>query len=562
MPQAIHIFRKDLHRLRWAVVGWCAIVASRTVLATAGPDISLRTAEMELAVDHLNDMLALVYVLLHFVLVSRLVHDEPLVGRNAFWITRPIAPGALMAAKLGFVGLFFLSVPLAGSIIIAGWFGTDARGIAHTIPVFLLNHLVLTTIMLVFAVLTPSLMAYIMAVIGVIAAFVLLMFVLVFAALFLPHGGEGATTSNVPEHTMDLVRGMSIVLMGLAVIVFQYRRPRLWRALVIAGIGLLVVLIVPHYWPWSLTSHGVVQTASAAADSADVAVSINPTRVSVTDGSNFSRRTAPRKEISAPVVVSGVPPALHVRGVAARGRLELSSGTVLETARRDSDAALLSYSSGAPPLRAATIQTALGGARLLTQRESKDETSISASPTLLSVADEEFVRYRAEPGRLTADVDVLLERPLVRATMPLGAGQSIKLDNLTFRIERIIPRRSGRTIVFRRSTVESLFMLPVYRDFIFVLVNRSRREAVEGDSHRGSHISLNTADLYMSSPSVGGRGFVFEQYEMGFPARATNVAWIDLSEDWFGGAELEVLEFVGAGSVTRTVTVDHFKMTP
>jgi hypothetical protein len=60
MPQAIHIFRKDLHRLRWAVVGWCAIVASRTVLATAGPDISLRTAEMELAVDHLNDMLGLV----------------------------------------------------------------------------------------------------------------------------------------------------------------------------------------------------------------------------------------------------------------------------------------------------------------------------------------------------------------------------------------------------------------------------------------------------------------------------------------------------------------------
>jgi hypothetical protein len=151
MPQAIHIFRKDLHRLRWAVIGWCAIVASRTVLATAGPDISLRTAEMELAVDHLSDMLGLVYVLLHFVLVSRLVHDEPLVGRNAFWITRPIAPGALMAAKLGFVGLFFLSVPLAGSIIIAGWFGTDARGIAHTIPVFLLNHLVLTTIMLVFA---------------------------------------------------------------------------------------------------------------------------------------------------------------------------------------------------------------------------------------------------------------------------------------------------------------------------------------------------------------------------------------------------------------------------
>jgi len=27
MTHAIHIFRKDLHRLRWAVVGWCAIVA-------------------------------------------------------------------------------------------------------------------------------------------------------------------------------------------------------------------------------------------------------------------------------------------------------------------------------------------------------------------------------------------------------------------------------------------------------------------------------------------------------------------------------------------------------
>ncbi len=181
---------------------------------------------------------------------------------------------------------------------------------------------------------------------------------------------------------------------------------------------------------------------------------------------------------------------------------------------------------------------------------------------LLSVNDEQFRRHRSEPGRLTAEVDVLFETPVVRATLPLAERASVGIDDVRLTIQRIAARPNGRAIVFRRSSVESLLMMPRYRQFTVVLVNRERGEGLEGDRQPGSSYALTTAELYMSSPWVGGRGFAFDQYEMTFPARSRNAVWIDLDQAWFDGATVAVLEFVNAGHVTRTVTVDKFRMTP
>src|SRR5439155_24848480 len=100
MNQVAHIFSKDLRRLRWSVVGWSALVGTRMLINTAGADIALGGFGPQLGIGELSALLSLMYVLLLALLISRLVHDEPLVGRDAFWITRPIAPAALMAAKL------------------------------------------------------------------------------------------------------------------------------------------------------------------------------------------------------------------------------------------------------------------------------------------------------------------------------------------------------------------------------------------------------------------------------------------------------------------------------
>src|SRR5207247_1607478 len=174
----------DLRRLRWSILGWCALVMARMLISTAGADIALGGFGPQIGIGELSALLPLTDVLFLALLISRLVHDEPLVWRDAFWMTRPIAPDALMAAKLWFALCFFLVVPLAGDAVVAAAFGTGAADIARTIPVFLVNQGIRVMLLMALAAVTPSLVRYVLAVVGVAAAFVMLMASMVLVALW------------------------------------------------------------------------------------------------------------------------------------------------------------------------------------------------------------------------------------------------------------------------------------------------------------------------------------------------------------------------------------------
>lgn len=61
----------------------------------------------------------------------------------------------------------------------------------------------------------------------------------------------------------------------------------------------------------------------------------------------------------------------------------------------------------------------------------------------------------------------------------------------------------------------------------------------------------------------GGRGFVLEQYDLEFPrGYGFDHPAIELDDSWLKGAELVAVEMVDAGSVTRRVILDGFRMTP
>src|SRR5262249_54855519 len=143
-----------------------------TLVATVGADIALESFGRQMGIAEISGLLSLINVVFLALLVSRLVHEEPLVGRNAFWITRPIAPGALMTAKLVFAALFFVIVPVAGDLVVAAAFGTRVSGLAGVIPPVTLNHLLVVILLMALAALTPSLTRLVLAILGVLATFV------------------------------------------------------------------------------------------------------------------------------------------------------------------------------------------------------------------------------------------------------------------------------------------------------------------------------------------------------------------------------------------------------
>lgn len=97
MSQAIHIFKKDVERLRYhvsltllAAVVFCCI----TTVNVSGPGPTV-----------------LVLAVSWWFLIAAVIHLEPLPGTGHFWLTRPYRRSSLFAAKALFI-ITFVNVPL------------------------------------------------------------------------------------------------------------------------------------------------------------------------------------------------------------------------------------------------------------------------------------------------------------------------------------------------------------------------------------------------------------------------------------------------------------------
>ena len=89
MTQLLHLVRKDVRRLRWPIATWMGILAVRVFLATVGPTLAIEGLGAQIAFREMEGAVAALEKLMLALLVARLVHEEPLVGLHAFWLTRP-----------------------------------------------------------------------------------------------------------------------------------------------------------------------------------------------------------------------------------------------------------------------------------------------------------------------------------------------------------------------------------------------------------------------------------------------------------------------------------------
>jgi hypothetical protein len=559
MNQTRHIFVKDLWRLRWMLAAWLAIRAVRVIVDTAGADVSLEGFGPQIAVGELSVLLSLISFLFLTLFVSRLVHEEPLVGRDAFWITRPIVPNALMAAKLAFALLFFIVVPIAGDVIVAAYFSTPAREIVRVVPVYTLNDLLIVAPLVALTALTPSLMRFVLAIVGVIATLFAAMASVILTALFFASEAAEGGEVRPPDPTAGVIAASMIILTALAVVIYQYRRRRLAYALAIAGAGVALTFIVPALWPWSFAVRPAFETAAPPRDDPSIAASLDTANPRV-GAYRMRRKGVSRKQVAAHAVITGVPPEYTLRTVAARSRFELPGGTVLQSPARLG--ASYAYIAGSSSGGRSAVEAALGGARLLATMDPPAFVS-EQWPTLLDMTEDEFVRYRHDDGRLSVQLNLIFGRGIVRAALPLADGARRDVGKAHVSIVSVLRRATGCTVLFRSTHVEPLFSpADATHDLVFALRNNARREAVIGDSQDLSHGSFAAGQFVFMTPQIGGRGFVLDQYDQEFPARRPDTSSITIDDQWMRDAELVMIEMIPAGAITRSLVVDGFRMTP
>ena len=250
MSLILHLVRKDFRRARVLLGIWCPILVLSVVLDTKielfldgrGPAQEVGTpssAELDFAVVVLAGLMVIFLdLLIRAAIVSKLVHDDATVGSTAFWLSRPITGGTLLASKAILLALTMIPADIAVQLIAS----SHLAGSPSTSPEVFLMPVISTAVFMMLAVLTRSLAG--MALLGGIMSGVTWGAFLALSWLATPlMGGEdiadvamGAVTRNAPW----------LLLLGVcvAVICHQYVTRRTKRSLVIAFSGIPIFLLV------------------------------------------------------------------------------------------------------------------------------------------------------------------------------------------------------------------------------------------------------------------------------------------------------------------------------
>lgn len=559
MTETLHILRKDLGRMRWWLVAWVMLVGTRAVLTAATAPTAIESLAGQILLDQSMRLLGLLNLVMLALLVARLVHDEPLVGLDWWWLTRPYDRRALATEKLLVAAVFFVALPIAADLLVMRAFGAETGDMARAASVSLAREAQLTLGLMAIAVLTPSLVVYAISLVGVVAALVLLMMMAVTVALLTFDEHAPQVAPDAPDPTTALVAVVVFVAAALMVILYQYQQRRLARAIALAMAGLAAVAIVPAVWPWSFVRTPATTLEAPSGDLEQVVATIDPGAApEVFDAPDLLRRRGGRRRVGVPVSLTGLPPAYRVRDLTTRATLEFPDGQALQSAQ---GGAMVSAFGGSSHDDTGPLQAALGDVRLA----NIEDASTSGLATLLTISADELDRYGSLAGRLVATLDYALLRSRALGALPLADGAELDGSAMRIQILRVQRRQDGCTLVIRQWRATSMLSAPEYVHHDFVLRNAGRGEAFTGARTEPMlHGAQGLSSLFPFGFLVGQSqmagfavSYIVLDYPMRLPGQMTRQT---MDPEWLAEADVAIIETAYASRLTRNVTVEDFRM--
>jgi hypothetical protein len=254
MKQILHIFKKDLLRYAWAWITLACCAAIEIYLR--GTTTGLLDSDLNQGLEMLSSMIS---GILFFTVIVMVVQEETLADPDAYWLSRPINRGKLLASKLCFLLLLIGIHQVADVIILC------LNGGASRIPYALLGTLSALAIwqsQVFLAAQTRSLPRYLLLIVCIFVGF----YALSFAMLFLTFFSEftsfdlnwGLLPSTLPAHWMALIQTLYWLIIGLGILYFLYSSRRIllsWLILIPAIIGSIALTPDKHFLGNNLMSY-------------------------------------------------------------------------------------------------------------------------------------------------------------------------------------------------------------------------------------------------------------------------------------------------------------------
>ena len=543
---------------------WLAVSAASTALDGIRPMFGAETFGMN-GLDVAGDLVGLAKVLFGFVLIPLVVQTHPLVGSDAFWMTRPIPPRTLLASKLILLAALIVVVPAACEVALMIAYKIPPQKMAAVAVQTTLWQTMYLSVVMVLAALTRNLARFALLFGGLLLALALtavIMVTIAFARMddaaavgVLVSGGPPPPSYGDP--TPEIVFLFVVVAAGLALLVVQYATRSSRRSALVGIAGLIAAWVLPSVWPWPLLQPRLYVPDWAAAGSA-LKLSADPQSVAFDTGDPLSVRKRAWSIGRALIRLEGIEPGWLPSVAVTGAALELNPDVHLSSPGFAHAVAVPIGEEDRSPLRG-VLQAALGVRRLATQDSREPERAV-----VLLIREADFKRYASETGLYRGRAAVELTREEVVATLPVQAGATFQDGPYRIVVDEVRIASQTLGIRARISDATTSFDRRPAPTYAFYLRNQQRSEAVGGSVVYMQHNTLLMRLLpgLAFGNSSSSNGFWATGQFIRFPPgyAPSDKDRLDIDEAWIAGAEIVIVRATTGGSVTRALEIPDFPL--
>jgi len=545
-----HIMAADVRRYWPALAAWLLLVAVTAAQDGVHPRL-VAEGGSALALGVFAELSRLAKLLAAFLVVPLIVQTHTLVGTEAYWMTRPIPPRALLAAKALLIGLVMIAAPLLAEAALMVAYGVPFRTLAGVTAESALWQSFRVGLLFSAAVLTRNLTGFALLIgSALVAGIALVGTMLAFALMGSDEVSPGIPRPVGPDDPTGLVMWTLLVIAAAAaLVVSQYRTRWRVRSVLIGASALAVAFVLPALWPWPFLMDGV-ELPSWARASAALHLRADRSSVRLSDERGMGGRKG-WQTLTAALRVEGVQPGWSanaglLESTIARDGERLASDVILHPQPIPTEWDDVRPGEGV----AAAL---LGVERIITPGPAAEQVRVP----LFFARTSEVPGPAPFIGTYRGRFQIQLVRHEVEAALRLRSGARHAADSYRLRVASVERTRMRVVVTALESSASSVFDRRPSADTTFYLRSVDAREAVLGYASEDMQISPLLAMLMPfgmgrdGSPTgfaASGDAIEFAVPEGADPSFAFTDGWID-------GADLVVVQATREGSVERTLEV-------
>lgn len=554
MSMVRHLVEWDLRRFRLRLSVWLLLVAANALHDGLWPAMAV-AMEAQRTVAVTGNLLGMIQLLFSMMLIAQIVHEHPLVGTTAFWMTRPIPPRALLAAKLILLTLAFVVLPAVAEIVLMIAYGVPAANMAAVAAQTLFFRTLWLCLVLAFAAPTLNLAKFAFAVGGALITMWVVLITINAVTIDRFVSRPPITPAQGPhDPTSGAVGAVVAIFAAGAFLVVLYRTRNRVGAFAAGTAGVAIAWAIGSAWPWPLLAPRV-ETPSWAFDAARLQLSAAPDAVKVRVGAEYGYAPPIWTVARSPIRTSGLEPGWLADASVRETSLRINGRQVLVSNVRGPRSSPVIVEGVHQHTEVMRRVLQVGRLNDWSQQETSDAAVVMAART------DDLRALGANSGIYEGRFLIWLAHQEIVAVLPLRVGSFARVGAYRFNLDRIRVRESRISLLGRESDTASMFARDSSSRIEYYVRNPMTSEAVQAAWR-----------LLRSGPGVAGffpvvadmedetqrSGFIARAIGLEFPSSFGKQQGVVFDETWLDRAELVIVRSTEAGTVERRLAIANF----